>query len=283
MDWVSWAIVALALAAVIVVTLHARLKGGGGDLSAVSAGLKADLERLERLIRDNDSRSFDSAEARGRALREEVAESLVRVTTALTSTLSDARDAQKNQLDTFSQLLGASAKAASEELRSSIDRSSMAQKEQLEAFSKVLSEGVRSIDERLEAVRMSVDQRVTDLSQALTEKMDKTHELAGQHAKSLREEVQASLKLLGDDLRKGAEGATLAQQQSLELVSTNLKVQGVLLPACLELVPEGQSASSSRTKIAEGAIWKRRDWIIRFTKLFDRPGRYWGTRSLAAV
>ena len=226
MEWISWAIAGLALLAAVAVALLARSKRGGAEITALTAGIKADFERLERLILENDSRSFASAESRGGALRTELAGSIARATTTLGETLSAGRDAQKSQLDTFSQLLTASAKASSDELRQSIGQSSAAQKEQLEAFSKVLGDGVRSLDERLEAVRQSVDQRAISLSQSLTEKMDKSQELATLQAKALREEVQASLKLVGDDLRKNAEAAALLQQQSLEQVSANLKVLG---------------------------------------------------------
>ena len=96
MDWIPWVVTGIALAAVVLVALAKRGPSGDGDITAISAALKADFERIERLIQDNDRRSFDSAEERGRALRTEVAENLTRATAALTRNLNDGRDAQKN-------------------------------------------------------------------------------------------------------------------------------------------------------------------------------------------
>src|ERR1700755_240927 len=112
MDWIPWAVTGLALLAVIAIALVKRGSNAGGDIAAVSAALKTDLERIERVIQENDRPSFDRGGERGRSLRTEVAESLTRATAALTTSLSEGREAQKAQLDTFSQLLSTSSKAA---------------------------------------------------------------------------------------------------------------------------------------------------------------------------
>jgi|GEM_PF-52439 len=246
MDWIPWVVTGIALAAVVLVAFAKRGPSGDGDITAISAALKADFERIERLIQDNDRRSFDSAEERGRALRTEVAENLTRATAALTRNLNDGRDAQKAQLDTFSQLLATTTKAANDEFRASITHASAAQKDQLEAFSKVLGDGVRSLDERLEAVRTSVDQRAENLAKALTEKVDKTHDLSVQQAKALREEIQGSLKLLSDDLRKNADAAAQSQKDGLEQVAVNLKAVGEAITEQLRV-----SGKSTEDKLGE--------------------------------
>ena len=72
------------------------------ELTVQTQSLKSDLERIDRTIRDNDSRNFNSAEERGRALRVELSEATSRSTTTLVTSLTAVGEAaaelQRNQL-----------------------------------------------------------------------------------------------------------------------------------------------------------------------------------------
>src|SRR4051794_36116003 len=70
MEVLPWTLFAVAIAALCAVILLHR----GWSASALSLevrDLKNALERVERAIGDNDARSFNSAEERGKALRED--------------------------------------------------------------------------------------------------------------------------------------------------------------------------------------------------------------------
>jgi DNA recombination protein RmuC len=224
MDWLPWALFAAAALILIVLLVLRRVRtvADGSALTVDMQGLKSDLEKVERTIRDNDSRSFNSAEDRGKALRLEVSDALSRSTGTLVASLSAVGDSQKAQLDTFAQVLAASSKAASDELRLSIAQSSERQKVDLDAFAKLLGDGVKSLDERMEIVRASIDRKTNDLIQTLTTKVDTAQEASAQQAKALREEVQTTLKNVGDDLRLNAEAAAASQKEGLGQVSTKL-------------------------------------------------------------
>src|SRR5271166_5953318 len=183
-----------------------------GELTVQTQTLKSDFERIERTVRDNDSRSFNSAEDRGKALRAEVFEATSRSTTTLVTSLTAVGEAQKAQLESFATVLasstktvddrlagiseqqqrtlsdfarantesakalreevGAALKAVGDDLRQSAAQAAELQHNQLDSFAQQLREGVKVLDERMETLRLAVDQKTNHLIQTLVTKLD---------------------------------------------------------------------------------------------------------------
>ena len=202
-----WVQLVISVALIIGMVLLLRRRSPGlidlGELTVQTQTLKSDLERIERTIRDNESRSFNSAEDRGKALRAEVSEATSRSTTTLATSLTAVGEGQKGQLESFATVLASSTKAVDDrlagiseqqqrtladfaranaegakalrdevaaalkavgdDLRLSAANAANVQKAQLEAFALQLTEGLRAIDSRMEALRQIVDQKITAL------------------------------------------------------------------------------------------------------------------------
>jgi DNA recombination protein RmuC len=259
--WVQLGI-SVALIIGMVLLLRRQSPGDLGELTVQTQTLKSDLERIERTIRDNESRSFNSAEDRGKALRAEVSEATSRSTTTLATSLTAVGEAQKAQLESFATVLasstkavddrlagiseqqqrtltdfargntegakalrdevGAALKAVGDDLRLSAASAANVQKTQLEAFALQLTKGLSAIDDRMEALRQIVDQKITALMEGISGRFDAAKEASTAAGKALREEVQTTLKTVGDDLRMNAEAAATTQKDRLTDVSTKV-------------------------------------------------------------
>jgi DNA recombination protein RmuC len=232
------------------------------ELTVQTQTLKSDLERIQRTIRDDHDRSVNSAEDRGKALRAEVSEATSRSTTTLVSSLAAVGEAQKAQLESFATVLasstktvddrlagiseqqqrtltdfarantegakalrdevGAALKAVGDDLRQTAGQAAELQHNQLDSFAQQLREGVKVLDERMETLRLAVDQKTNHLIQTLVSKLDNAQETHAQQGKALREEVSASLKSVGDDLRLSAANAANVQRTQLEAFAIQL-------------------------------------------------------------
>lgn len=226
-DLVPWIVLATCcVLLVLVVAIFRRQPSAIVDFSIVTAsiqGLRDDVDRVERTIRENDSRSFSSAEDRGRALRTEVADAVSRSSTMLVGSVSAVGDAQKIQLESFASVLAASTKALGEDLRANASQAAEMQKAQLDAFAVRLSDGVKVLDDRMEVLRRAVDNKTNDLITVLTTKVDASQEISERQSKSLRDEVGTTLKTIGDDLRTSAQTSSENQKAQLEAFSTLLR------------------------------------------------------------
>ncbi len=172
LPWVLFAGVAVALVLLVAFFLVSKKPNAASDSVGQDVrDLRTVLDRLERSISDNDARSFNSAEERAKALREEVSLQLSRSTETLTKSLGAVGDAQGAQLEAFSGAL-------------------------------------------------------VNLSNTLIGKVDSAQEASALQAKGLREEVQTTLKTVGDDLRQNAEAASGTQKERLEQVSAKLTELG---------------------------------------------------------
>jgi DNA recombination protein RmuC len=222
LDFAVWAPLMVSVALLIGVIILLRRPTLGvtefRELLVQTRSLKLDLERIERTIRDNDSRSFNSAEDRGKALRAEVSEAIGHSAATLVTSLSAVGDAQKGQLESFAAAL----KSVGEDLRHSAAQSTELQKGQLDSFAKQLTEGVKSLDERMEALRQLIDQKITALLEGIATRFEAAKEANSAAARALREEVQTTLKAVGDDLRRNGEVASSAQNERFEQVSRKL-------------------------------------------------------------
>jgi DNA recombination protein RmuC len=74
----------------------------------------------------------------------------------------------------------------------------------------------------METVRAAVEHKTTELIQTLVTKLDYAQETYTQQSRALREEVSASLKIVGDDLRANAGTAAETQKEHLRDVSTKI-------------------------------------------------------------
>jgi DNA recombination protein RmuC len=262
----SWVQIVIGVALVVGMILLLRRRTPDlidlRELTVQTQLLKSDLERIDRTIRDNDSRNFNSAEERGRALRVELFEAASRSTTTLVTSLTAVGEAQKAQLENFATGLassakavddrligiaeqqqrtltdfaranaegakalrdevGAALKAVGDDLRQSAAQAAELQRNQLDSFAQHLRDGVKTLDERMETLRAAVEHKTNDLIQTLVAKLDFAQETYAQQGKALREEVSGSLKTLGDDLRANAEVAAEAQKEHLKDVSTKI-------------------------------------------------------------
>jgi len=222
LDFAVWAPLMVSVALLIGVIILLRRPTLGvtefRELLVQTRSLKLDLERIERTIRDNDLRSFNSAEDRGKALRAEVSEAIGHSAATLVTSLSAVGDAQKGQLESFAAAL----KSVGEDLRHSAAQSTESQKGQLDSFAKQLTEGVKSLDERMEALRQLIDRKITALLEGIATRFEAAKEANSAAARALREEVQTTLKAVGDDLRRNGEVASSAQNERFEQVSRKL-------------------------------------------------------------
>jgi len=225
-DLLPWALLAVGILLVVGVFVLLWRKPNEpislAELTIQIQTLKSDLERIERTIRDNDARSFNSAEDRGKALRVEVSDTIGRSTTTLVTSLTAVGDAQKAQLESFATVLATSTNAVGDDLRTSTAHAAELQKAQLDAFAKQLAEGVRTLDERMESLRRAVDQKTNDLIQTLTSKVDGALQANALQAQALRGEVGVTIRTLGDDLRVGSTTSAEHQKEQLDGFATLL-------------------------------------------------------------
>jgi DNA anti-recombination protein RmuC len=217
--------------------------------------LKSDLERIDRTIRDNDSRNFNSAEERGRALRVELSEATSRSTTTLVTSLAAVGEAQKAQLENFATVLasstravddrlvgiseqqhrtltdfaqantegakalrdeiGAALKAVGEDLRANAGAAAETQKEHLRDVSTNIVELNEGIGQRFESFRQLTEARSAEM------RLD-----AGTAAKQLREEVTNTLNRVGEDLRENAKRVGEEQRISIDSMSNRMREIG---------------------------------------------------------
>ena len=149
-----------------------------GELESRLSQLAVADERLERVLREEGARGRDEANASGKALREEVGGLL--------------RGFQDSVLRTMAEM-------------------QTLQKAQLQLFSERLDDGVRRIDQRVEGMaaalkegmnetRAGLDLRQRDLQQSVDIRLTELKGQAAQSDRALREEVQGSLKGLGEGL-----------------------------------------------------------------------------------
>lgn len=149
-----------------------------GELESRLSQLAVADERLERVLREEGVRGRDEANAAGKALREEVGGLL--------------RGFQDSVLRTMAEM-------------------QTLQKAQLQLFAERLDDGVRRIDQRVEGMaaalkegmsetRAGLDLRHKDLRQSVETQLTELKGQAAQSDRALREEVQGSLKSLGDGL-----------------------------------------------------------------------------------
>jgi DNA recombination protein RmuC len=167
-------------------------------VSGISA-LKEGVERLERVFRDEMGRNRDESSVAARLTREEISTNLSASSQSLASRVSEIAGLQGSQMETFS-----------------------GQVVQL----------TRIVDEKMEAVRESVDQRLRSLQQDNERKLEQMRETVDEklHA-TLERRLGESFRQVSERLEQVAQG--LGEMQTLaagvgdlKKVLTNIKSRG---------------------------------------------------------
>jgi len=198
-------IIALVLAGVFLLAIFwilARLRTVvcKEDLNAGLSGLAAADERLERILREETTRSREENAAAAKALREELSHQLHGFQDSVLKTMAEMQTLQKSQLQSFSERLEEGVRA--------IDR-------RVEGMATTLKNGLdetrHTLDRRQQGLQELVDAKLADL---------KNH--SAESDRALRTEVQGSLKTLGDSLAGNLTRLGEAQQEKLAQIVEEL-------------------------------------------------------------
>lgn len=193
------ALVVLAVNLVLTVRIAFWPKAAGAatDLNPVLDRLqviKGDVERLDRVVREDGEQARTGADERGRLLRDEV-----------TKALSESRAEMSQAMSAIRGEIVAALNKASLELRESSNELSKAQKERLDDVGAKLTGMTHTLETRLEANRNTIESRLTALQAESVETAIK-----------LRGEMQQSLAKMGEGLREGAKESSETLRLSLE-------------------------------------------------------------------
>ena len=232
------AVVLLAVALALLITLLVRPPRV--DLSPVDARLaavEAGQAQIGRALRDEMALARTESTGQGRALREEVGESVARLGTSLNAGIGQAGEVQNERLDALAR----------------------SQSERLQAFAAQLGAMSESTERRMEALRQSVEDRLRILQEDNASKLE-------QMRATVDEKLQGTLEArLGESFRAVSERLEqvhrgLGEMQALasgvgdlKKVLTNVKARGtwgeVQLGSLLEqaLAP-GQYGTNVATK-----------------------------------
>jgi DNA recombination protein RmuC len=243
-------------------------------LSRLDAVDKAQ-ERTEHTVRDEVARSREESGKTAREQRQELTESFTTFGDAVVQRMMDAAVMQKGQLDAFSGQLAAFAKASGErldavraesatgskQLREEVIASlrgiaeaitkTMAeianlQKNQLETMSAAIAKLSESNEKKLEAVRMTVEEKLQSMQSDNAKQLDQMRQTVDEKLQgTLEKRLGESFKLVSERLELVHKG--LGEMQSLatgvgdlKKVLTNVKTRGtwgeVQLGAMLEQV-----------------------------------------------
>jgi DNA recombination protein RmuC len=219
--------IVVLLAIVLLLLVVLLLRPPRTDLSSVEARL-ASVEggqaQIGRAVRDEMAIARGESTGQGRALREEVGESVARLGTSLVAGLSQAGEAQNERLDALAR----------------------SQSERLQTFASQLAVVSGSTERQMDALRKAVEDRLTALQADNSAKLD-------QMRATVDERLQATLETrLGESFRAVSERLEqvhrgLGEMQALasgvgdlKKVLTNVKTRGtwgeVQLGALLEQV-----------------------------------------------
>jgi DNA recombination protein RmuC len=248
------AVVLLAVALALLITLLVRPPRV--DLSPVDARLaavEAGQAQIGRALRDEMALARTESTGQGRALREEVGESVARLGASLNAGIGQAGEVQNERLDALAR----------------------SQSERLQAFAAQLGAMSESTERRMEALRQSVEDRLRILQEDNASKLE-------QMRATVDEKLQGTLEArLGESFRAVSERLEqvhrgLGEMQALasgvgdlKKVLTNVKARGtwgeVQLGSLLEqaLAP-GQYGTNVATKAGSS---ERVEFAIRM------PGR----------
>ncbi|MGE3650451.1 MAG: DNA recombination protein RmuC, partial [Reyranellaceae bacterium] len=218
------------------------LKGVGDDLRAGSATAaeqqKGQLDSFAVRLAEGVSSLNGSMEA----LRGTVDLKMTTLTEGVVNRLEATQQANAEAARSLREEIAGSLRATGDELRLGATEAGNLQKLRLDGFAGQLTEGLAGLDQRMEALRGVVDQRIADLVSGIASRFDAVQQANLEAARSLREEVQTTLSALGNDLRKSSETAVSTQKDSLAEVSAKLAALGDGVAARFETFREATEA-----------------------------------------
>lgn len=265
MDWPTFFFsLCIALLLVIgvvqlVTWLHGLLGGAGGGVARdLDKRLEriADLaERTERAVRDEHQTMRKESETRGRALREEVGEGILKFGNALQTSMTEGRSAVDKRFEEFSRTHAEFANALRDEVRKTIASFGETLKTDVKTLadaSAVTQEALRqTVTERLDKLRADNEQKLEAMRATVEEKLQGT----------LEKRLGESFALVSDRLEMVHKG--LGEMQTLAIgvgdlkrVMSNVKDRGgwaeVQLGAMLEqMLARDQYVTNA--KVEQGA------------------------------
>ncbi len=248
MDWLT-ILFALAIALTLVIGLihlmtwiHALAGGKGGGARDLDKRLEriTDLtERTERAVRDEHQTLRKESDERGRALRKEVGEGILKFGSSVQTSLSDGRSSVDKRFEEFVRTHAEFATSLREELRKTIGAFGDTLKTDVKALADtnaVAQEALRqTVTERLDKLRADSEQKLDAMRATVEEKLQGT----------LEKRLGESFALVSDRLEMVHKG--LGEMQTLAIgvgdlkrVMSNVKDRGgwaeVQLGAMLEQV-----------------------------------------------
>lgn len=202
------AVMDMALIAILVILLALLLlsmrsafwpkpAGSAIDLTPVLDRLqliKGDVERLDRVVREDGDQARSGADERGRLLREEV-----------TRSLNDSRSEMSQAISAIRSEIVTALNKASQELRDSSGELSKHQKERLDDVAGKLKAMTDSLETRLEANRSTIETRLAELR---NDQID--------NAGKLRESLQTNLTTLRNENSEKLEQMRLTVDEKLQ-------------------------------------------------------------------
>ncbi len=190
------------VAAVVLLVWVWRRQERGTDLSPLVARLEASdrgQERIERAVREEVARNREEAGKQAQGLRQEV---------------------------------GATLKAVSETLAKTMDQLGTAQRTQLETFSNQLGKLTESNQQKLDGLRIAVEQKLTAIQEDNARKLEDMRKTVDEKLQTtLEKRLGESFKLVSDRLEQVRTGLSEVQNIAssvgdLKKVLTNVKTRG---------------------------------------------------------
>ncbi len=223
------------LALTVRIAFWPKAAGAATDLNPVLERLQAikgDVERLDRVVREDGEQARSGAEERGRLLRGEV-----------TKALTDSRTEMSQAMTAIRGEIVTALNKASLELRESSNELSKAQKERLDDVGVKLTGMTQILETRLEANRNTIENRLTALSETNSQALDRLRNENTEKLEQMRvtvdEKLQGTLeKRLGESFKQVSDRLEavhkgLGEMQTLatgvgdlKKVLTNVKVRG---------------------------------------------------------
>lgn len=205
-------ILALILALTLRIAFWPKTKGGNANSAILDRlqSIKGDVERLDRVVREDGGQARTGADERGRLLRAEV-----------TRSLTDSRTEMSLAMTTIRTEIVTALNNASQELRDSSGALSKVQKERLDDIGVKLSGMTQMLEAKLTELRNDNALKLEEMRLTVDEKLQGTLD------KRLGESFQRVSELLEAVHKDSGEMRTLATGVGdLKKVLTNVKVRG---------------------------------------------------------
>lgn len=206
------AAVAVGLASLIMLALlHSRLRRAGDEgntaqllesIAAVEKSQADSLARIEKSLKDDLSRLGDASATQARSTREELGTSIQQYNEAVLKRINEAFEAEKRQLDTFSNqltTLTGSNESRMEKLRETVDTRL---KEIQDDSSKKLEEMRATVDEKLQT---TLERRLGESFKLVSERLETVQRGLGE-MQALAADVGGLKKVLANVKTRGGWG-----------------------------------------------------------------------------